>query len=212
MVRPALKEVRRDLKVQWYRCFLGKGVLTELQRRSDVYGAIQSIIPLLVWISTAKLVLGADSMATLAISLILHGTIGSTFVYACHELGHGTVFKTAILNKVRINASFRNSRWLVFDSQTPFYCMLGVLVGVQLPFLVGPVHVRGVTHLSSSLHPACRRRSRKPPAPCAVARSVASVATFHPEPNDPSEQRLRKRRSTFYDPTYSSGGIWGCGC
>jgi fatty acid desaturase len=27
-----------------------------------------------------------------------HGTVGSTFVYGCHELGHGTVFQTKALN------------------------------------------------------------------------------------------------------------------
>ncbi|CAK0882672.1 unnamed protein product [Prorocentrum cordatum] len=35
----------------------------------------------------------------MVVAMFAHGTVGSAFIFGCHELGHGTVFKTRWLNR-----------------------------------------------------------------------------------------------------------------
>jgi hypothetical protein len=69
--------------------------------RSNAQGFLQALAPLAIWFGTGYGVYtawAAAQWATMAGLMVLHGTVGSTFVYGCHELGHGTVFKTKWLN------------------------------------------------------------------------------------------------------------------
>eukprot|EP01051_Picozoa_sp_SAG22_P011248 SAG22_NODE_1065_length_5752_cov_12.512294_2_plen_412_part_00 len=100
---PPLAEVRKTLKVKWYRCPLEKGVLGQLSRRSDAQGLWKAGGHLALWLATGSAVYrcwhGQFYLCAL-LAMFLHGTVGSCFGYAVHELGHGTVFATKWLNRV----------------------------------------------------------------------------------------------------------------
>ena len=97
-----LAEVRRTLRVKWYRCPIDPALLRELMRRSDWRGAAQSVGHLLLWgaTGTAACLLFVEQLwALFGAALVAHGTVGSFFKGAAiHELGHGTVFRTKWLN------------------------------------------------------------------------------------------------------------------
>lgn len=100
---PPLKEVRQTLQVTWYRCPVGKGKLGPLMQRSDAQGLFQALGHLCIWTCTGYTVYAAwlaEMYVAMLGLMILHGTVGSCFVYGCHELGHGTVFKTKTLNSL----------------------------------------------------------------------------------------------------------------
>ncbi len=104
MAYQELSEVRKTLRVDWYRCPTRSGLLRELSRRSDAQGWFQAGGHLALFIITGSLVFYFWSqevwLAFLA-ALFCHGTVSSFFTgVAPHELGHGTVFKTKWLNKV----------------------------------------------------------------------------------------------------------------
>ena len=93
---PPLNEVRVGLQVNWYRCKTPKGALTELAR-SDAQGLFQSVGHFSIWLATGALVSKAwhsGHLLAFCGALFFHGTVGSTLVYGCHEMGHGTVFKS----------------------------------------------------------------------------------------------------------------------
>ena len=101
---PPLRESAKALndEVRWYRCPMQKGKLGKLMERSDAQGLFQAVGHLAMWFCTGSLVLRcADSGNYLAVApaMFLHGTVGCAFVYGCHELGHGTTFRTKFLNK-----------------------------------------------------------------------------------------------------------------
>ena len=99
-----LAEVRKDLRVKWYRCPIEHEALRELSRRSNWQG---------FWLSGGHLALFALT-GTLAYywwnqqlwlvfvaTLFVHGTVASMWGgVAAHELLHGSVFKTKWLNKL----------------------------------------------------------------------------------------------------------------
>lgn len=98
---PALDDVRKNLQIRWYRCPMKRGALGPLMQRSDAQGLFQAIGHIAIWACTGALVYHCWSQSKLALGFFAmwcHGTVGSTFVYGCHELGHGTVFKTKALN------------------------------------------------------------------------------------------------------------------
>eukprot|EP01052_Picozoa_sp_SAG31_P031877 SAG31_NODE_3429_length_4284_cov_7.544086_3_plen_137_part_00 len=98
---PPLREVREKLKVKWYRCPMPKGALTQLSKRSDAQGLVQAGGHLTLWIATGTAVWYLwrnQQFLAAAIAMFFHGTLGSCFGYAVHELGHGTVFATKWLN------------------------------------------------------------------------------------------------------------------
>ena len=99
---PPLRQVRDTLKVKWYRCPMPKGTLSQLSKRSDAQGLFQAVGHLAMWVATGCAVRHcwhSQLYLSAAIAMFFHGTLGSCFGYAVHELGHGTVFATKWLNK-----------------------------------------------------------------------------------------------------------------
>jgi fatty acid desaturase len=100
---PLLSQVRRNLKVRWYRCPIEKEELRSLMQRSDLRGAFQAVGHLALWAATGGvgfLCFYHEMWIGFAIALWLHGTVGS-FMRGIggHELVHGTVFRTMWLNR-----------------------------------------------------------------------------------------------------------------
>ena len=119
MTYAPLTDVRKTLRVNWYRCPIEGAKLRELSQRSDRQGwfqagghlalfALTGIVTYLFW--AQQIWLG------FILALFLHGTVGNFFVgVAPHELGHGTVFRTKWLNKVFLYLFSLLSWWDPFD-------------------------------------------------------------------------------------------------
>ena len=119
---PPLNEVRKTLRLRWYRCPIEQDRLRELSKRSDAQGWLQAgghfglylVLALLsVWAWTAEqwwLLLPAV-WATGFVASYFKGT-------APHELGHGTVFKTRSLNRFFLYLFSLISWWDPFDYAT----------------------------------------------------------------------------------------------
>ena len=109
-----LAEVRRDLRVKWYRCPIEGSVLRELSRRSDLKGFIQAGGHLAAFLTSGGLayVLWLQEFwIAFVAALWVHGTIATFWVgVAGHELTHGSVFKTKWLNKLFLYA-FSTISW-----------------------------------------------------------------------------------------------------
>jgi fatty acid desaturase len=114
-----LSEVRKELKVKWQRPKIDAEKLRELSKRSDLEGWIQSLGHLAIWLVTGTSVFYFWSQSLwlpFAIALFLHGTIASFFIgIAPHELGHGSVFKSKILNKIFLYIYSCLGWWNHFD-------------------------------------------------------------------------------------------------
>ncbi len=114
-----LADVRKSLRVKWYRCPIDFKELKELSKRSDAQGWFQAGGHLALFAVTGTLVYtfwAQQNWILCAISLFLHGTIASFFVgVAPHELGHGTVFNTKWLNTVFLYLFSFLSWWDPFD-------------------------------------------------------------------------------------------------
>lgn len=101
---PPLREVRKTLKIDWYRCPIDPHRLKELSARSDAKGWLQSLghLALITATGTLSVVLFERQLwPSFAFALWIHGVIFS-FVpgLVTHELSHGTVFKTKWLNEL----------------------------------------------------------------------------------------------------------------
>ena len=115
---PPLREVRRKLDVRWYRCPVGDGKLAKFMERSDGKAWVQCGGHLLLFCATAALVLYCwreRLWACVVGALFAHGTVASCFLFGCHELGHGTVFRTKWLNRAFLYAFSFLSLWDPFD-------------------------------------------------------------------------------------------------
>lgn len=114
-----LSEVRKNLRVKWYRCPIEFSKLRELSKRSDLQGWFQAGGHLALFALTGTMVylLWAQQRWLLFIlALFAHGTVASFFVgVAPHELGHGTVFQTKWLNKFFLYLFSGLSWWDPFD-------------------------------------------------------------------------------------------------
>ena len=105
MVTPtdSLSDVRKNLKVRWYRCPIDRAVLRELMQPNDPQGWLQAGGHLIIFAATGGLTLYLFSQQMwlgFALALFAHGTSASFFKgIAAHELGHGSVFKTRWLNQ-----------------------------------------------------------------------------------------------------------------
>ena len=114
-----LSDVRKSLRVDWYRCPMEPGKLRELSKRSDAQGWFQAGGHLALFALTGTLVYLFWSEANwplFFIALFAHGTVGSFLVgVAPHELGHGTVFRTRWLNKAFMYLFSLLSWWDPFD-------------------------------------------------------------------------------------------------
>ena len=99
---PPMSEVRKSLKINWYRCPIDKQMLSQLMKKSDMKGLIQSLGHLGLWVLTGSL---SWAMFTLGswwgflMALFLHGTVASYFTAPNHELCHRTVFNSPWLNE-----------------------------------------------------------------------------------------------------------------
>ena len=97
-----LADVRKNLRIEWYRSPIDRTVLRDLSRRSDLQGWIQAGGHLGLFALSGALTyfLWAQQFwIGFALALFVHGTIGSFFIgVAPHELGHGSVFRTKWLN------------------------------------------------------------------------------------------------------------------
>ena len=104
MSHPPLGDVRKTLRVKWYRCPIEHATLRELSKRNDLQGWLQAGGHLaLVALSGSLTFLLWSQQQWLGCMLMLfvHGTMASFFAgVAPHELGHGTVFRTKRLNKI----------------------------------------------------------------------------------------------------------------
>ena len=100
--RPSLADVRRTLRVKWYRSPIDPGLLRQLMKRSDLQGWWQALgvigylggTALLTWHFFAR-----QQWALFAVSLFAYGTYSCFLGAASHELDHGTVFRTKALNR-----------------------------------------------------------------------------------------------------------------
>ena len=103
MSYPPLAEVRKDLRVEWYRCPIDGPKLRELSRRSDLQGWYQAGGHLALFLLTGALTYFfwlQQIWVGVVVGLFFHGTVGSFLRgVASHELVHGSVFRTKILNK-----------------------------------------------------------------------------------------------------------------
>ncbi len=97
-----MQQVRKNLRISWYRCPIEPAKLKELIRRSDLRGAFQTLgyIVLIAITGVATYYFFNQRIwIGFALSLFAHGTIYSFIAgLATHELAHGTVFKTKWLN------------------------------------------------------------------------------------------------------------------
>ncbi len=119
MSYPPLDDVRKTLRVKWYRTPIERAKLLELSQRSDLQGwfqagghlALFAVTGLLVYLSWAN-----QLWLWFALALFAHGTSGTFFTgNAPHELGHGTVFRTKWLNKFFMYLFSLLSWWDPFD-------------------------------------------------------------------------------------------------
>lgn len=119
MTYQELSEVRKTLRVDWYRCPTRPGVLRELSRRSDAQAWFQAGGHLALFVITGASVFyfwSRESWLLMLIALFFHGTVTSFFTgTAPHELGHGTVFKTKWLNKLFLYLFSLIGWWDPFD-------------------------------------------------------------------------------------------------
>ena len=110
-----LSEVRKTLRVKWYRSPLAAEKKRELSKRSDLQGWIQAGGHLLIFILLGTLVYyfwGQQMWLGFVIALFLHGTSASFFEgIAPHELTHGTVFQTKRLNNIFLHIYSFISWW-----------------------------------------------------------------------------------------------------
>jgi fatty acid desaturase len=116
---PPLEEVRKNLKIRWYRSPLGNAALKDLTERSDLRGGLQAFGHLFLFLATASLAFWMWSSQVwigFAAALFLHGTVSSFLLgVAPHELAHGTVFRAKWLNRVFLNIFSTISLWNYFD-------------------------------------------------------------------------------------------------
>ncbi len=114
-----LSEVRKNLRVAWYRCPIEHAKLRELSKRSNLQGWFQAGGHLTLFIGTGLLTYYLWSQQIwlgFAITLFFHGTVASFLSgVAPHELGHGTVFRTKWLNKFFMYLFSLISWWDPFD-------------------------------------------------------------------------------------------------
>lgn len=116
---PPLSEVRKTLQLKWYRCPIDRQRLRELSQRSDASAWFQAGGHFALFLATGALTYyfwAQGLWLGFIVALWCHGTVASFFSgVAPHELGHGTVFRTAWLNKVFLYLFSLISWWDPFD-------------------------------------------------------------------------------------------------
>lgn len=135
------------------------------------------------------------------LSLWIHGMVGSCFLFGCHELGHGTVFRTKWLNRMFLYTFSLLSWWDPFDyamshthhhkytqyveadRENVFPVSPYVTAGVALEWLTinltaTPGRVFGKGGLISHVHLFFRAACGLPPGPMDVPQNEW-IATLH---------------------------------
>ncbi len=114
-----LLDVRKDLKIDWYRSPIDKKVLRELMQKSDRQGLFQAGGHLAIFAGTGMLsytFFMQEWWIACILAVIAHGTVGTFFSgLATHELSHGTVFRTRWLNQMFLYI-FSFLGWLNFHN------------------------------------------------------------------------------------------------
>ena len=114
-----LSEVRKTLKVKWYRTKVDRDVMKQLSERSDAQGWFQAGGHLALFLLTGGLTFyfwTQQWWLPMLIALWCHGVVSSFFMgVAPHELGHGSVFKTKSLNKLFLYLFSAIAWWDPFD-------------------------------------------------------------------------------------------------
>lgn len=90
---PPMAEVRKSLKIDWYRCPIDKKVLSQLIQKSDARGLFQSLGHLGLWVITgffSWMFFTSGNWWGFALALFFHGTVASYFTAPNHELCHRT--------------------------------------------------------------------------------------------------------------------------
>lgn len=93
----------RPRRISWYRSPVGRAALSDLNRRSDLLGFLQTAGFLAVMVGTGAAAVGSVGRLAWPLVLLLflvHGTCSSFLVNGFHELVHDSVFKTRWLNRV----------------------------------------------------------------------------------------------------------------
>ncbi len=116
---PPLSEVRKTLRVKWYRSPISHERLRELSARSNTKGWIQAGGHVGVYLLLAALTIlfwSQQAWIAFVISLWALGFVATFFKgTAAHELGHGTVFKSKALNNGFLHAVCLISWWDPYD-------------------------------------------------------------------------------------------------
>ena len=101
-VRLPLADVRRTLRVKWYRSPIDPGLLRQFMRRSDLQGWWQALGVIGYLAGTALVTyhfFARQQWVAFAVALFAYGTYSCFLGAASHELDHGTVFRTKALNR-----------------------------------------------------------------------------------------------------------------
>ena len=96
-----LDQLYKTFKIDWYRCPLDRATFRALARRSDAQAWFQTLGHLALAGCTGALTyyfFVSEVWIGFALALLAHGTVTSHLIFGCHELGHGTVFRTRWLN------------------------------------------------------------------------------------------------------------------
>ena len=116
---PPLSEVRKTLRVKWYRSPINHERLRELSARSDKQGWIQAGGHTALYLTLAGLTIALwvqQAWLAFALSTWCLGFVATFFKgTAAHELGHGTVFKSRRLNRWFLHAVSLISWWDPYD-------------------------------------------------------------------------------------------------
>ena len=113
---PPLADVRRNLRIRWYRCPIEAGTLRKLNEPSDLLGLVQAAGHLGLWAATgftAYHLFAHQALGAFIVALFAHGTVASFFTAPHHELCHTTVFRTKWLNEAFLRV-FSLLGWLNF--------------------------------------------------------------------------------------------------
>jgi len=116
---PPLSQVRKSLRVKWYRSPIEHQRLRALSVRTDSQGWKQAGGHTLLYLVLAIITITLwfqQLWITFCIALWCLGFVATFFKgTAAHELGHGTVFKTKALNTFFLNAICLISWWDHYD-------------------------------------------------------------------------------------------------
>ena len=102
-VQKPMSEIRKELRIKWYRCPIDPTVLRELSKPSDIQGFQMVLGHLGLWLLTGALSFYfavEQFWLGFLLTIFLHGTVGTFFSAPHHELCHGTVFKTKRFNEI----------------------------------------------------------------------------------------------------------------